>query len=57
MDKMENTSQTSLEYLIMLGLVTIIAALAILLTARIFTMKTSLKSTIQSFRNKILQIE
>lgn len=54
---MKNKSQTSLEYLIMLGLVIIIAGLAMVLTTRILTIKGSIKSTIQTFRDKTLQIE
>ncbi len=51
---MENKSQASLEYLIMLALVVIVAALALVLTGRIFLISRSIKSTITSFRNKIL---
>ncbi len=54
---MENTSQTSLEYLIMLGLVVVIATLAMVLTGRIFTIKDSLMNSIKEFRETTLQIK
>lgn len=53
---MENTSQTSIEYLIMLAVVITIAAVAILLTGRVLTIKESVKSTLKAFRNKLLGI-
>lgn len=53
---MENKSQASLEYLIMLALVIIVVSLALVLTGRIFLVSKSIKSTITSFRNKILGI-
>lgn len=54
---MENKSQTSVEYLVMLGLVMIIATLAIVLTTRLLDMKDNLVATIKEFRSTILQIE
>lgn len=54
---MEDKSQTSLEYLIMLSLAIIIAAMAMVLTTRLLSIRTSIKTSIQAFRDKTLQIK
>lgn len=54
---MENKSQTSLEYLIMVGIVVIIATLAILLTTRILNLESNVKETLKIYRERIIQIK
>ncbi len=51
---MENKSQVSLEYLIMLSLVIIIAAIVMVLTTRLFTIEDTIRETITGFRNRFL---
>ncbi len=53
---MENKSQTSLEYLIMVGIVVIIATLAIVLTTRVLNMESILRDTLRMYREKLIQI-
>lgn len=54
---MENKSQTSLEYLIMVGIVIIIATLAILLTTRLLNLEETVKETLRLYREKVIQIK
>ncbi|MFW5902319.1 MAG: class III signal peptide-containing protein [archaeon] len=51
---MENKSQVSLEYIIMLSLVLIIGTIVVVLSTRILTLEESLRGTITEFRNRFL---
>ena len=51
---MDNKAQISVEYLIMVGLGVIIAAIAIILAMNLFGVKESIKNLIQTFRNRTI---
>lgn len=51
---MDNRAQISVEYLIMVGLGIIIAAIAIILAMNLFGVKESIKNLIQTFRNRTI---
>ncbi len=54
---MDNKAQVSLEYLTMVAIALMLAAIATLLAARLFSIKDDVKSTIELYRNKTIQIE
>lgn len=54
---MENRAQVSIEYLIMVGLGVIIAGIAVLLAANLFGIKDGIKSMIESYRKRVLQLK
>lgn len=51
---MENSAQISIEYLIMVGLGVVIAAVAIILAMNLFGVKESIKNLIGTYRNRTL---
>lgn len=53
---MDDTAQVSLEYLVILALMLMLAALALTLTSRIISIERNLKVTIETFRDKLLGV-
>ncbi len=54
---MDNKAQVSLEYLSMVAVALMIAAIATMLAVRLFGVKNDIKGTIELYRNKTIQIE
>ena len=53
---MDNKAQVSIEYLIMVGVGVIIAAVAILLATNLLALKDGIKTIIETYRDRSLQI-
>jgi len=54
---MEDKSQVSLEYIIMLSVILIVATIVVVLSTRILTLEESLRETITEFRNRFLGVK
>ena len=54
---MDNRAQVSLEYLAMIAIALTVAVVATLLAVRVFSIKDDIRSTIELYRNKTIQIE
>lgn len=53
---MDDKAQVSIEYLIMVGMGIVIAAIAVLLAVNLFGIKDGIKTIIQTYRDRSLQL-